>query len=252
MPRNRHERPGVGCAQGYVVLGMAKTRMINTRFWGDGYISDLDPIEKLLFLYLLTNQYTNICGAYELPLKTIAFETGIQEDTVKNILSRFSLEEKIFYIDGWVVVKNFIKHQKQGSEKVIKGIENAIQEVPESLRVYIGYQALSHSNLNPNSNSNPNSNPNGGPDLVNDALSLFKEINPSYKNLYPRKTQRAAAKRLLDAHGLEGLKGLVGFIREHQGEKYFPAIGTPCQLEDKWASLQSFAKRNTTLTNVVL
>ena len=34
---------------------MAKQRYINTKFWRDSYIEDLDPIEKLLFLYLLSN-----------------------------------------------------------------------------------------------------------------------------------------------------------------------------------------------------
>ena len=37
---------------------MAKTRIINTRFWIDDYTSNLDPIEKLLFLYFLTNTAT--------------------------------------------------------------------------------------------------------------------------------------------------------------------------------------------------
>ena len=31
---------------------MAKKRYISTTFWRDEYVSNLDPIEKLLFLYL--------------------------------------------------------------------------------------------------------------------------------------------------------------------------------------------------------
>ena len=59
---------------------MAKERIVNTRFWSDTYISNLDPIEKLLFLYLITNQYTEISGLYELPLKYMAVDTGIDKD----------------------------------------------------------------------------------------------------------------------------------------------------------------------------
>ena len=45
-----------------------KQRYVNTRFWNDTYVSSLDPIEKLLFIYLLTNEHTNISGVYEPPL----------------------------------------------------------------------------------------------------------------------------------------------------------------------------------------
>jgi hypothetical protein len=67
---------------------MAKQRYINTKFWRDSYIEDLDPTEKLLFLYLLTNPDTNICGVYELPLKIIAADTGIDKEMVKKLLNR--------------------------------------------------------------------------------------------------------------------------------------------------------------------
>ena len=77
---------------------MAKQRMINTKIWSDNYFEELDPTEKLLFLYFLTNIYTNICGIYEIPLKIIAVETGIDKEMVKKILQRFESDKKIFYI----------------------------------------------------------------------------------------------------------------------------------------------------------
>jgi len=130
---------------------MAKTRMVNTRFWGDGYIAELDPIEKLLFLYLLTNQYTDLCGVYELPVRTIVFETGIEEERVRSILTRFSLEKKVEYVDGWVIVKNFLKHQSKSSPKVAQGIARSLKELPEDIRSRIGYayhmDTISHSDL---------------------------------------------------------------------------------------------------------
>ena len=104
-----------------------KQRYINTRFWNDGYISNLDPVEKLMFIYLLTNEHTNISGVYEIPIKIIGIETGIDGGMIKKILKR--LEARIRYIDGFVVLKNFVKHQETGSELVQKGIVNCLKEL---------------------------------------------------------------------------------------------------------------------------
>lgn len=138
---------------------MAKFRMVNTRFWVDDYITQLDPIEKLLFLYFLTSPYTDICGIYEVPLKHVALETGIDRDMVVKIIKRFTKDKKIFYEKGWVGIANFTKHQ-QRNPKVDRGIEIGLSNAPKSLkdRLSIGYDTLSHSNLNSNSNSNIKSN----------------------------------------------------------------------------------------------
>ena len=134
--------------------------MVDTRFWIDDYISSLNPHEKLLFLYFLTNPYTDICGVYELPLSHVAMETAIPRTEIDTILKRFETENKIFYRNGWVAIRNFVKHQL-ANPKVQRGIEIGLNKAPESLKkilkdsLSIDYQALSHSNLNSNSNSNP-------------------------------------------------------------------------------------------------
>lgn len=119
---------------------MAKQRYINTRFWDDTYIASLDPIEKLLFIYFLTNPLTEISGAYEIPLKRVALDTGIDRDMVQKILNRFADEDKIIYRDGWLFITNFIKHQTD-SEKINAGIETLLKTAPEWIqdRVSISY-----------------------------------------------------------------------------------------------------------------
>lgn len=110
-----------------------KQRYINTRIWNDTYVSKLDPTEKLLFIYFLTNEHTNISGIYEIPEKIIAIETGIDTSMVEKILPR--LEDKIRYIDGKVVIQNFLKHQlgigNKISEFVIKGILNCLHDLDQ-------------------------------------------------------------------------------------------------------------------------
>ena len=109
---------------------MAKKRYINTKFWDDNYVVELDPIEKLLFLYFLTNPLTDICGIYEAPIRRVAFDTGIDKDMLLKIIDRFSKDRKVYYINGWIYVKNFAKHQAV-NESVEKGIERSISLVPD-------------------------------------------------------------------------------------------------------------------------
>lgn len=107
---------------------MAKTRMLNTRFWNDNFVSSLDPIEKLLFVYFITNEHTNICGIYELPLKIAAIETGIDASMFDKIMPR--LAPKVYYVDGWIILPNFPKHQASKMPKVQRGIEIALESIP--------------------------------------------------------------------------------------------------------------------------
>ncbi len=116
---------------------MSKNRYINTKFWDDTFIVNLDPIEKLLYLYFLTNPLTNVSGIYELPLKRIAFDTGVDRDTVMRLIERFTREEKIYYIDGWIIVKNFVKNQSINPNMKI-GIERELKSLPEKILLFIG------------------------------------------------------------------------------------------------------------------
>ncbi len=115
---------------------MSKVRMIKTKFWEDNYSIDLDPIEKLLFLYLLTNPMTNVCGVYELPLRRMAFDTGIDKEMVSKILNRFSIDNKIYYLKNWVYVVNFMKHQIYNKNMEI-GAKKVFDELPEEIALEI-------------------------------------------------------------------------------------------------------------------
>jgi hypothetical protein len=113
---------------------MSKNRMINTKFWSDGWIINLEPLERYLFLYLLTNEHTNICGIYELPLKIIERESGLDQKTILSIFEKIS--DKILYFEDWIYIKNFLKHQK-ASGNVKLGMEAGIKEVPSSIMALI-------------------------------------------------------------------------------------------------------------------
>lgn len=166
---------------------MAKNRMVDTKFWSDKYIANLDPSEKLVFIYLLTNHLTNICGIYEINLKQIGFDTGIDKDMVQKILNRFEKDGKILYRDGWLAIKNWIKHQSDKGN-VIKGIESGFSISPKDLVDWVkGLEGpykdlISTSNYrNPNPNLNPNPNTNGEISAEADAHPQETEIKEKKK-----------------------------------------------------------------------
>lgn len=152
-----------------------KSRLVNTHFWDDNYTSNLDPIEKLLFLYFLTNPLTNIIGIYEIEIKRIAFDTGIEKEMVLKIIERFSRDEKIYYYDNFIIIKNFVKFQNQQSEKIKSGINKLFDDLPENIKKFNsellkGIHTVSHYNTNINTNINSNSNNN-----FNSNFNLKKE-----------------------------------------------------------------------------
>lgn len=199
---------------------MAKSRYINTKFWDDTYISSLDPIEKLLFIYFLTNPLTEISGAYEIQLKRVALDTGIDRDMVQKILNRFADEDKIIYRDGWILVCNFIKHQSLNPNVQI-GIENAVDIAPQWIRdrLSIAFESLSYLNLN---NSNLNQSNDNESDEVKalkkkqetlDVTNIFQfwkdtmSLNGSTKLTANRKTCVQA--RLREGYTIERIKNAI-------------------------------------------
>jgi len=123
---------------------VAKQRMVDTKFWDDSYIVGLKPMEKLVFLYLLTTPLTNISGVYELPLRRVAFDTGIPADRVEATFQKFESDGKVIFSEGWVTIVNFIKHQKLNPKNKI-GVISALNKAPKHItdRLSIDYQTPS-------------------------------------------------------------------------------------------------------------
>ena len=78
---------------------------------------------------------------------------------------------------------------------------------------------------------------------TNKFLNLFKDINPSYKQLFGNKTQRSAMERLLKEHGEKKIEWCLELLPQIAGKKYSPLITTPLQLENKLGELLVFMKK---------
>ena len=131
---------------------MSKKRYVDTKFWDDNFIIGLDPIEKLLFLYFLTNPLTELSGAYEISLRRVAFDTGIDRDMVLKILERFEKHNKMIFREGWIFIVNFMDYQAI-NPKIKLGIERSFKCCPDWIKDRLSkpieaYQSLSHSDFN--------------------------------------------------------------------------------------------------------
>ena len=111
---------------------MEKLRSVNTKFWDDAFISELTPSEKLLFLYLITNPLTNLLGAYEITLRRISFDTGLDSKTIRNGFERFQRVGKAFFIDNFIILPNWLKNQRLNPNMKI-AVEREFTNLPKDL-----------------------------------------------------------------------------------------------------------------------
>lgn len=124
-----------------------KTRIIQTRFWEDSLINELEPKFKLLFIYLITNKRIELTGIYELPITYIAMETGLTVSEVQKGFEKIS--SKISYSKGYVIIKNHKKYQdySKGSEKQRAAFQREFDLLPESVKTAFSSESGTSSQL---------------------------------------------------------------------------------------------------------
>ena len=114
---------------------MADYCIVNQSFWSDPYTSEeLSADGKLVYLYLMTNSAVNIAGIYEISKRRIAFETGVPDEEVGNILRQLGNDGKIVY-DGRVCwLRNFHKYHKWNySVKTAAGVVKCVNAMPAGI-----------------------------------------------------------------------------------------------------------------------
>lgn len=120
---------------------MAEYRQIHTHIWRDDWFLELSPAEKLLFVYLFSNDNTNVAGIYKLSLRHARLETGLDADEIGDAMQRFEADGKIVYLDGYVWVRNLRRYNASRSPKTTAAIDAILNEIPdcEIKRLYMAY-----------------------------------------------------------------------------------------------------------------
>lgn len=111
---------------------MSKTRYIKTDFWSDSFIEWLTPEQKLLYIYLFSNDKVDLCGIYEISYRKISFETWIQQEKVEKYINYFSEKWKAIYIWWYMYMTNFIKNLSI-NPSVKSWIERSFLSLPQEV-----------------------------------------------------------------------------------------------------------------------
>lgn len=256
---------------------MSSYRPIKTKIWHDSWFLTLSSEEKLLWLFLLTNDYAHISGIYELPHALIKPLTGL--DNCFDILKKFEKEGKIKRHDNYIFICNYLKNQTKQINKrdnIIRSIISHIKENPSyiewfNLLEYEPYNTLispseapSKQFTKPKEVKKKEESPpedykskevvvspgtkdevtlKSSGNYVNDLLGIFTLINPELN--FAHKTHRKVLAELVDKYNFESVKGALVYAVEIQlaGDKYAPVITTPIELRKKLGQLSVYARK---------
>jgi len=109
-----------------------KTRIVHTKIWKDDFITKLDLVSKLIFIYLLTNESVNITGIYEIPDRFIIFDLGITKKQLEK--AKELLKEKIIFKNGWVRILNIDKYNVYSGPKNEIARNRELEQAPLLLK----------------------------------------------------------------------------------------------------------------------
>ncbi len=116
-----------------------QTRIIHTKIWTDSFFSTLEPAEKLVFIYYITNPSVNIIHLYECSDKQVIFDTGVSGPDLQKIKKKLSDCNKIKFFEGYVFLCNAYKYETYTGELSEKGKTRAFSQLSkEVLKWYKG------------------------------------------------------------------------------------------------------------------
>lgn len=80
---------------------------------------------------------------------------------------------------------------------------------------------------------------------IEKVIKMFEIVNPSYEKMYPNKTQRSAAARLLKKWTLPQIQAVVSILPKLNADQYSKGKSiTPLQLEDNLGYIKAFIDKN--------
>ena len=113
-----------------------KTRIIYTKFWSDDYISSLTSLEKLVFLFYLTNDKVNIIHCYECLDKYTLLDTGVSTEVLQKCKRKFETDGKIHFCKSYVKLVNADKYEKYKGEDNDKAKKTLIGLMSDEIRAW--------------------------------------------------------------------------------------------------------------------
>jgi hypothetical protein len=115
-----------------------KQRYISTSIWSDAWFDSLSTLEKLIYLHLLTNEFTNAAGVYHFSLKQIRVDLDISRDEVQKAIEKFEAAGKAYYFQEYIIIPKWLKHQKISERnKIFLGVVSILKGLPDDIKRFI-------------------------------------------------------------------------------------------------------------------
>lgn len=120
---------------------MAEYRQIHCSIWRDDWFLELSTEEKLLFIYLFSNENTNLAGIYKLSIRHAQLETGMTAEQIIGHIQTFENAGKVVYLDGYIWIINLRKYNASRSPKTTAAIDAVLSGMSECAikRAYISH-----------------------------------------------------------------------------------------------------------------
>lgn len=109
------------------------TRIIHTKIWKDDFFSSLNPTEKLLFIYYLTNERVNIIHCYEVTERELYFDTGLDKSTIAKAKEKFSESNKLQFYKNYVFLTNATRYESYKGPQNEKAKSNMVRKMPSDV-----------------------------------------------------------------------------------------------------------------------
>ena len=240
---------------------MTSFRQIHTKIWKDDWFLELEPMNKLFFIYLFSNEQASISGIYELAMRVMSFESGLTMPEIKDAFELFQDARKAFYADGVVWVPNLRKYHETQSPKVqtkilkdlaavkdcnLKGIycdtygidrvSNGIDSVciPPYMYTYTSKSSSNSTSKGGAGGKYDSHAENQPPPEVNQALTALRNISKTRFDVSnPPDAIERFAYELVDA---EQVDAIGGFSEWWQGNGYYAGKPAVKSVIDEWAN----------------
>lgn len=122
---------------------MSEYRQLHRAFWHSAYVEEeLDTTGKMVYLYLIAGERSNMEGLYRVSLGQIQRNVGTDRETLQRWLNRLERDRMAGWLNGWACVTQAVQHMPQ-SPQMITHARELYEMVPEDVMAWalsIGYK----------------------------------------------------------------------------------------------------------------
>lgn len=106
------------------------TRTIHTGIWKSELFRALDKDGKLVYSYLLTNEYASLSGVFKVSDLDIVIHTGVSEEDLERVFEQLKAMNKVGRYKDWVYIVGHDKYNKYTGSSNQIARDRQLKEAP--------------------------------------------------------------------------------------------------------------------------